>query len=151
MSNVRWNKVLRDLWKNKTKTVLVVLAIAVGLFAFGSMFICQDVLIADMNSQYQWANSPSIVISMSGFDDNLVRWVKRQPDVADAQGRVTGNLKLICNDGKSYSLALIAYDDYTNINVNKITPETGAFPREDSRSSSSGPRSVLAALLWEIK
>jgi cell division protein FtsX len=39
MSTIRWNKILRDLWKNKTKTILVVLAIAVGLFAFGSVFI----------------------------------------------------------------------------------------------------------------
>ena len=128
MFKVRWNKLLRDLWKNKTKTILVVLAIAVGIFAFGSVFICQEVLVADMNSQYLATNSPSIVISMSPFDDNLIRWAERQPGVADAQGRITGSLKLIAKDGKPYTLSLIAYDDYENIEVNKITTETGAFP-----------------------
>ena len=46
MLTPRWHKVIRDLWSNKTKTILVVLAIAVGLFAFGSVFITQDVLVA---------------------------------------------------------------------------------------------------------
>ena len=31
----RWRKVLRDLWSNKTRTILVVLSIAVGVFAVG--------------------------------------------------------------------------------------------------------------------
>ena len=35
MLNPRWRKVLRDLWGNKTRTALVVLSIAVGVFAVG--------------------------------------------------------------------------------------------------------------------
>jgi len=31
----RWKKVLADLWDNKLRTVLVVLSIAVGVFAVG--------------------------------------------------------------------------------------------------------------------
>ncbi len=51
MLSPRWRKVVRDLWSNKTRTVLVVLAIAVGIFAFGSAFIAQEVLVADMDTQ----------------------------------------------------------------------------------------------------
>ena len=35
MLRPRWRKVLRDLWSNKTRTLLVVLSIAVGVFAIG--------------------------------------------------------------------------------------------------------------------
>ena len=35
MVSPRWHKVLRDLWGNKARTVLVVLSIAVGVFAVG--------------------------------------------------------------------------------------------------------------------
>ncbi len=38
MFSPRWQKVFRDLGSNKTRTVLVVLAIAVGIFTFGSVF-----------------------------------------------------------------------------------------------------------------
>ena len=35
MLKPRWRKVLGDLWSNKTRTLLVVLSIAVGVFAVG--------------------------------------------------------------------------------------------------------------------
>ena len=35
MLSPRWRKVLRDLWINKTRTLLVVLSIAVGVFDVG--------------------------------------------------------------------------------------------------------------------
>ena len=69
MLTPRWRKVVRDLTSNKTKTILVVLAIAVGLFAFGSVFITQDVLVADMDSQYRAVNSANIILSTPYFDD----------------------------------------------------------------------------------
>ena len=36
--DVRWQKVFRDLWDNKARTLLVALAIAVGVFAFAKSF-----------------------------------------------------------------------------------------------------------------
>ena len=35
MGSPRWNKVLRDLWGNKVRTLLVALSIAIGVFAVG--------------------------------------------------------------------------------------------------------------------
>ena len=35
MLSPRWRKVLRDLWGNRARTMLVVLSIAVGVFAVG--------------------------------------------------------------------------------------------------------------------
>jgi putative ABC transport system permease protein len=127
MLTPRWHKVVRDLWSNKTKTILVVLAIAVGLFAFGSVFITQDVLVSDMDSQYRAVNSANITLNTSGFDQNLLRWVSQQPEVGQAQGRASYMLKMYAGD-KTYNLTLIAYDDYDNIRMNKVTPETGTWP-----------------------
>ena len=35
MLRIRWRKVLLDLWRHKARTILVTLAIAVGVFAIG--------------------------------------------------------------------------------------------------------------------
>ena len=35
----RLHKIIRDVWDNKPRTILTVLAITVGVFAFGGMFI----------------------------------------------------------------------------------------------------------------
>ena len=37
MFSPRWRKVLRDLWGNRRRTLLVVLSIAVGVFAVGTV------------------------------------------------------------------------------------------------------------------
>ena len=35
---IRWTKVFRDLWNNRSRTILVILSIAVGIFAGGVVF-----------------------------------------------------------------------------------------------------------------
>lgn len=35
MLSPRWRKALRDLWLNKTRTILVILAMAIGVFGIG--------------------------------------------------------------------------------------------------------------------
>ena len=40
----RWRKVMRDLWLNKNRTLVVVLSIAVGVFAVGTIASSQIIL-----------------------------------------------------------------------------------------------------------
>ncbi|MBZ0304951.1 MAG: ABC transporter permease, partial [Anaerolineae bacterium] len=94
----RWRKVIRDLWANKSRTFLVIVSIAIGVFAFGGLFIAQIVGLSDMNSQYLATNPANIIFSLSPFDDELVRWAARQPHVADAQGRAVQSLRLLVGD-----------------------------------------------------
>jgi putative ABC transport system permease protein len=127
MLSPRWHKVIRDLWSNKTKTILVVLAIAVGLFAFGSVFITQEILVTTMDSQYKATNSANIIFYTDSFDNNLLRWIREQPEVGQVQGRASYTIKMYGVD-QTYNLTLIAYDDPENILMNKITPEKGVWP-----------------------
>jgi putative ABC transport system permease protein len=127
MINPRWRKVIRDLWSNKTRTLLVVLAIAVGVFAFGSVFITQEVLVSDMDTQFHDYSASTITMSIPAFDDSLVRWASRQEQVVDAQGRALRSVKLV-GQARTFNLNLYAYDDYEDIKLNRITPEKGKWP-----------------------
>jgi putative ABC transport system permease protein len=127
MLNPRWRKVIRDLWSNKTRTILVVLAIAVGIFAFGSVFITQEVLVADINTQYRAINASTITINIRSFDDSLVRWARRQEEVVDAQGRAVYLVKLV-GEEQTYNLNLYAFDDYEDISMNRISLDKGTLP-----------------------
>ncbi|MFC1904949.1 ABC transporter permease [Chloroflexota bacterium] len=127
MLDPRWRKVIRDLWSNKTRTMLVVMAIAVGVFAFGSVFITQEVLISDMDTQYRAYNASTITIGLHSFDDDLVRWARRQEQVVDAQGRAVYLAKLVGQD-RTFNLNLYAYDDYDDIKLNRIQSEKGKWP-----------------------
>lgn len=129
MLNPRWHKVIRDLWSNKTRTVLVVLAVAVGIFAFGSVFITEEVLVTDMNNQYRVINPSTITLGIRSFDDSVVRWVNRQEQVVDAAGRAVHLVKFRGKSG-NYNLNLYAYDSLSAASINMIRSESGKWPPE---------------------
>ena len=55
----RWRKVLRDLWLNKNRTIVVVLSIAVGVFAVGTIASSQIILSRDLRATYLASNPGS--------------------------------------------------------------------------------------------
>ncbi len=128
MLSPRWRKVLRDLWGNKARTILVVLAIAVGVFAFGGNFIGQEVLMADMRAGYESINPANINMTLTYFEDDLVNAVKGMRQVADAEGRAIYGVKVKAKGDKWFNLDLVAVQDYDRLRINRITPEEGAWP-----------------------
>lgn len=126
--NPRWRKVLRDIWDNKTRTILVVLAIAVGVFAFGGVFITQDVLLTEMNVGYRSINPASIIMNLSSFDDSVVQSVKAMRSVTNAEGRITYSVKVLSRSGEWLNIDIYAVDDYENMQINRITLEQGTWP-----------------------
>jgi putative ABC transport system permease protein len=123
----RWQKVLRDLVNNKSRTLLVVLAIAVGVFAFGGVLMTREIAINSMVSQYRDINSSSISISIPAFDEDLVRWASRQENVTGAQGRSVSRVKLLTGQ-KTLNLDLIAFREIEELRINRVVTEQGSFP-----------------------
>jgi putative ABC transport system permease protein len=109
------------------RTILVVLSIAVGVFAFASVFITNDVLVTNMDKQYKAINASTITLFTWADDDSPVRWAKRQNEVVDAQMRAVESVKIV-TDKQTYNMDLYVYDDYNNLTVNRITPEQGVWP-----------------------
>lgn len=126
--NPRWLKVIRDIWENKARTALVVLAIAVGVFAFGSVFITQDVLITDMNQGFSEVNPATITITLTPFEEGLERTVRTIPGVVDAEPRAVHSIKMEVTPGNWANVDLYAVPDFEEIRINKIALEQGQFP-----------------------
>ena len=58
----RWLKVFADLWKSKTRTILVVASIAVGVFAIGAIATAFAIMSVDFDISYQSVNPANIEI-----------------------------------------------------------------------------------------
>jgi putative ABC transport system permease protein len=69
MLSPRWRKVLRDLWSNKTPTILVVLSIAVGVFAVGMITGSRVILRHDMSAAYVASRPYNATLYTEWFDD----------------------------------------------------------------------------------
>ncbi|NJP07254.1 MAG: ABC transporter permease [Chloroflexaceae bacterium] len=141
MLRPRWSKVLRDLWGNKTRTILVVLSIAVGVFAVGLIATARTNLSVGLAESYAAIDPASAMLMVSdpflgggtvGFDDDLVHAVRRMDTVAEAEGRRMVTVRLRIGPNEWRNLQLFAISDYEDMNVNRLLPQSGQWPPGDN-------------------
>ena len=142
MLGVRWYKVLNDLQSYKTRMVLIVLSIAVGLFAIGTIVNARVILSQDLAKGYvAIAPSSGVIRTAQTFDEDLVRSVRQMSGVqeADARTHLSVRFQVKRNGGHADTvgegtvsrwrdLQLFAVPDYDQIRVNKIRPQAGNWP-----------------------
>ena len=120
---------MRDLWSNKTRTVLVLLSIAVGVTAIGMVMGSQITVDRSLPDAFAAVNPASArVFTINYFDDKMVEAVEAMSEVDQAEARRMVNVRFLTKDGDLRSLQLMAIPDYDDIGINKIRPETGAYP-----------------------
>ncbi|MBN1430796.1 MAG: ABC transporter permease [Anaerolineae bacterium] len=126
--NPRWRKVLRDLWEHKARTILVVLAIAVGVFAFGLLATAQVVLDHNLSEEYLAIRPASASLTLRSFDDDLIHAVRQMPDIEAAEGRRTFRTRLLLPTGEWIELNLMAIADYDDMRANQVRRQSGSWP-----------------------
>jgi putative ABC transport system permease protein len=128
MLSPRWQKILGDLWSYKIRTAVVVLSIAVGVFAVGMIAGTQVILTRDMQASYLAIDPPAAILGLSAFGDDLVDAIRRMPQIDEAEGHAGLSVRLSVGPDSWRSLSIGAVPDYDHIRVNKITSEQGAWP-----------------------
>lgn len=132
MLNPRWRKVIGDLWTNKTRTLLVALSIAVGVFAVGMIAEGRERMLRGLTEPYLSGNPFSAVINtVEPFDEDLVEAIRNIPGVAEAQGSKNVSVRLNVGPDQWETLILRAIEDFDDIRVSRMTLETGPWPPPD--------------------
>jgi len=129
MINIRWYKVLNDLAGNKTRTLLIVLSMAVGLFAVGVILSARSILSRGLAESFAAINpSTGVVRTGETFDEQFLASVRSMHDVqaADARRNLAARIEIAPDEWKNISIFVVP--DYNEIQVNKIEPDTGAWP-----------------------
>ncbi|HEU4508531.1 MAG TPA: FtsX-like permease family protein [Pyrinomonadaceae bacterium] len=122
-----WRKAFRDFWRERARTVLVVLAIALGISAFAAVLSSYAILTRELDSDYLATNPASAVIRLDSIDDDLVKAILQNPEVSDAEPRRTIRGQ-IWSGQLQRNLVLFVVHDYGNIRVSKLLPQQGAWP-----------------------
>ncbi|MFN2142795.1 MAG: FtsX-like permease family protein [Candidatus Promineifilaceae bacterium] len=127
--NTRWRKVWRDLWANKTRTILVLLSIAVGVTAIGMVMGAQIIVDESLPAAYAAVNPASATVySLSTFDEDVVAAIDEMPEVGEAEGRRFTTIRFLTSDGEWRSMQLTAIPDFEDIQINKINAQEGEYP-----------------------
>lgn len=122
----RWRKIVRELWLYRARTILVILSIAVGVFAVSLIAAAWQILDREMPAAYAAVEPASAVLYTTDFDDDLLQAVSRMEGVAAAVGRRTVLTQVKLDESQTARLQLIALSSYTAMPVNRILPVQGA-------------------------
>jgi putative ABC transport system permease protein len=136
MLRTRWHKVLIDLWKNRARTLIVALAIAVGVYAVGVVLHTREMLQREYRSDQDGALMASAVLRTQPFEEDLAARVAQIPGVAAAEGRTVVRTHVYDRpqppDGegvcRQYDLILTSVPDFANMQVDALTPLEGKWP-----------------------
>lgn len=123
-----WQKVIRDFWHERARTVLVVLAIALGISAFAAVLSSYAILTRELDRGYLATNPASAVLRVDRIDDELVTAILQNHEVSDAEPRRTISGRIKSGPAQWRNLTLFVVKDYGNIRVSKLEPERGAGP-----------------------
>ncbi|RMG70381.1 MAG: ABC transporter permease [Chloroflexi bacterium] len=124
----RWRKIWADLTVNKSRTLLVILSIVVGVFAVGSITGTSAIIDRESKELWQSVNPASAVIITTPFDLSLAEQIAAMPEVDTVQVRRVLNARLEMADGTAKDVQIFSVPDYQNMTLNLIQAESGAFP-----------------------
>lgn len=128
MMRPRWKKVIRDLWMNKTRTLLVVLSIAVGVFAFGTIASARVNILDLLRASYLNINPASASITTELFDQDLVDVVRRMPEVRMAEGQRKVPARILIGPDTWYDMELYVLPDDGKMDINIVRSDQGSWP-----------------------
>ena len=128
MSNVRWRKILRDLWTNDMRTVMAVLAMAIGIFAVGSVLSAYALLTREIDANYLGTTPASAKLFVANADRELATAVSALPEVEIAQVRRVIQARVQFAPDVWGPLKLFVIDEFDNLQVSTFVSEAGAWP-----------------------
>lgn len=128
MIRTRWYKVFADLWGNRGRTLVVALAIAVGVYSVGVIIDAQELLSREHDSDQAAALIAAATIHTMPFDDDLAERVAQMEEVSAAEGRHTADVYVYDASGLRKDLHITAVPDFNVMMVDRITPVDGTWP-----------------------
>ena len=145
MSTV-WRKVWRDLWGNKVRTILVMLSIAVGVFAVGFVSSSFVMILDDMDADYQAANPHGAILYCAPFDDDILDAVRRMAGVGQAEGRSGITARVQLGPDELVPIEILSIPPVDEIQVDYLRPHTPGSDLTLGEQEIFIERSVLGVL-----
>jgi putative ABC transport system permease protein len=139
MPDPRWSKLVRDVLSHKIRTLLVVLSIAVGVFAILVVMGGRGMLVESFDENYPRSAPANASFYTSDFGDDLVRVVQRQPGVRAVDGRRITSVRYRMGDlrttpeppagvavaERARTIDIVASADWAGAQVERVFPDAG--------------------------
>jgi putative ABC transport system permease protein len=131
MIKTRWHKIINDIKGNKSRSLLVVLSIAVGIGVVGIINNAKIMIEDDLYSQYDQGNPASVHLYTSPFQESLLDKVLEIEEVESVEARRLTGAAILDENAEAVEVSLITLAQFDNIQVNQPTLEDGSWSLGD--------------------
>lgn len=88
MYSLRFKKICLDLWLNRSRSLLAVIAMIVGMIGLSAVFCAYSILVRELNANYMRTSPASAVIVTDSVDNELLDGARRRfPGIASVEAR----------------------------------------------------------------
>lgn len=132
MTNILLRKTWREFWGRRTRSLLIVLSLVVGLSAVGATSGAQTILSRQMADSMRTINAAHFLVTVMEVDDAQLESVRQISEVARVEGRSTLSTRVavITENGETTwrNLTLFAAPDYSGWTMDIVQPQQGDWP-----------------------
>ncbi|MEZ4662019.1 MAG: FtsX-like permease family protein [Caldilineaceae bacterium] len=137
MFSPRWTKIYRDVTSNKTRSILVVASIVVGIFAVGVVQHIRTVVVSEMQRVYVESRAGHGNIFASDVDDAMLDVIRRMPEIEDAAGSSSVSVNIEVEPGKWEPFTVNVVADFAHMRMNKLKLVTQVNSEVERRAAAS--------------
>lgn len=125
----RWHKVWQDLWRNKVRSLLVILSIALGVFAVGMVSSANVILQGDMKITYAAIHPAQVILDISPLTPEDLPEAQDLPGVSQVEGRYLAmGANLVRPPQELLSVDILAASDWNQAAIEQLLLLEGSFP-----------------------
>ncbi len=127
----RWRKVLRDVSEHKSRSALVIVAIAVGIAGAGAVLDTWALVRRATRQEYAASNPASFVLRTDSVDTRLLEKIRAIPTVAFAEARQSISASISTSTGWRTAI-LMSAPDLSHARIGALKAEQGDWPPGDN-------------------
>jgi len=130
--SIIYRKVARDIWRNKARTLMVVLSTAVGIFALGMVMTMSSLMTSRMSGEWEASRPAHIVLYTDSVDQATVDALASTRGVTDIEPAINAGIQWKHPGETEWRNAtLVARQDYEHQRQDIATLAGGAWPRSE--------------------
>lgn len=130
MFDTRWRKTWRDAWAHRARTLLVVLAVALGLIGGGTVLNAWALVRATTQASYAASHPVAATLTVTPMDAGFLARVRHLSGMGAVRTRRTAVATLQAG-GERKTVVLRALDDVTRTDIGRLQDASGDWPPRD--------------------
>lgn len=130
--NPSFKKIIRDLISNKSRSLIVLLAIILGAFGISMMTTAYNLLGRNLSDNYLKTNPAAFTVVVESISDDVLQKAKHLPDIEyiETRNKIIGRVEISKNEFVPIWLFIV--DDLSKVRINTYRLLTGTIPASDN-------------------